>query len=211
VADISLETEYPFKNQFLYRIEAKQDFKFVVRIPSFAKDIVVDGIKVTGTEQLVFDVKENENREIRIEYEIVPTFVDRPYELKTVKCGSLLFSLPIKYERVMYEYERNCVERKYPYCDYEYVGKTDWNYGYSSEELEIVLNEINEIPFSSENPPIVMKAKMIRIDWGLEDGYDTVCAKVPESRKAIGETETIELYPYGCAKLRMTEMPMIKE
>lgn len=209
IADISLETEYPFKNQFVYRISAKCDFEFVVRIPSFANNIEVDGVKMAEKERLVFDLKENDVKEIFIRYETAPTFVERPYELRTVKCGSLLFSLPIKYEKVMHEYERNNVERKYPYCDYEYVGKSDWNYGYGDVELEIVQKEVDEIPFSSEKPPVVVKAKMVKIDWELEDGYETVCAKIPKRNQVIGNTETIELHPYGCAKLRMTEMPMI--
>ena len=32
----------------------------------------------------------------------------------------------------------------------------------------------------------------------------------PKSRKPKGEPISVELYPYGCAKLRMTEMPLIK-
>jgi len=43
-----------------------------------------------------------------------------------------------------------------------------------------------------------------------EEGFETVCAKVPESREPIGEAREINLYPYGCAKLRMTELPLIK-
>ncbi|MBR3771288.1 MAG: hypothetical protein IKL07_03375 [Clostridium sp.] len=36
----------------------------------------------------------------------------------------------------------------------------------------------------------------------------------PSNRKtpmnvAIGEEETVELYPYGCAKPRMTELPLV--
>ena len=54
-----------------------------------------------------------------------------------------------------------------------------------------------------------MKAEVRQIAWGLEDGYAAVCAKVPQSRIPSSETETVELYPYGCAKLRMTELPLI--
>ena len=52
---------------------------------------------------------------------------------------------------------------------------------------------------------------MQKIDWGFEDGYDDVCAKIPESTFPIGEIEEKTLYPYGCAKLRVTEIPFVKK
>ena len=110
----------------------------------------------------------------------------------------------------MYEYVKNDVERKFPYCDYEYIPRSDWNYAYTDCELCVKENEIDEIPFSSKKPPLTVCAKVKKIDWGLEDGYNTVCAKLPLSTKPIGDAEDIELYPYGCAKLRMTELPIIE-
>lgn len=207
---VILDTEYPFKNQFVYKIDTKKDVKLIVRIPSFAKNILVDGSVVKNSKELMFEICKDTSRELQISYEVEPMLVERPHDLRTVKYGSLVFSLPIKYEKVMHEYEKNGVERKFPYCDYEYVGKSDWNYGYCSDELKVVTNQISDIPFSSENPPVTIKAKAVKINWGLEDGYETVCAKIPESRVPVGDEETISLYPYGCAKLRMTELPLVK-
>ena len=109
----------------------------------------------------------------------------------------------------MHEYEKNGVERKYPYCDYEYLPTSEWQYGFSSPFFRSEAREISDIPFSSKNPPVVVKAKVVRIPWGLEPRYDTVCAKTPQSREPFGEEMEIELYPYGCAKLRMTEIPLV--
>ena len=131
----------------------------------------------------------------------------RPFGLNTVKCGSLVFSVPIAFEKKMYEYEKNGVERKFPYCDYEYIPVSEWSYAYSSECLELIRNGVSATPFSSEKPPVTVKARVRKINWGLEDGYETVCAKIPESREAVSGKEEISLYPYGCAKLRMTELP----
>jgi hypothetical protein len=55
----------------------------------------------------------------------------------------------------------------------------------------------------------VLKAEVKKIAWGLEDGFTSDCAKAPQSRVPLSEAETVELYPYGCAKLRMTELPLI--
>ena len=75
--------------------------------------------------------------------------------------------------------------------------------------FEAVKNGVGEIPFSSQNPPVTVKANVRKINWGYEDGYETVCAKVPQSTEPLGDEEEISLYPYGCAKLRMTEIPKI--
>ena len=206
---VLLETEYPFENRLVYTVDAKKDFTFKIRIPSFAKEVTVDGETANVKDELTFQIASGEKRKIFVEFRTEIELLDRPYNLKTVKSGSLLFSLPIAYDKVMYEYEANGVERKFPYCDYEYVGKSDWNYGYSDVVFEFVKKEISDIPFSSEKPPVTVKAKMKKIHWGFEPGYDTVCAKVPQSTDPIGEEEIKELYPYGCAKLRMTELPMV--
>lgn len=207
---ITLATEYPFKNTFLYKIEANKGFKFKVRIPSFAKNLIVNGEKVKADDELTFDICKGESREIQICFDTEVSLIARPHELTSVKCGSLVFSLPIKYEKIMHEYVKNDVERKFPYCDYEYVGKSDWNYGYSSDKFKVIPQTVSEIPFSSEKPPVAIKAKAVKIAWDFEDGYETVCAKVPTSREPMGEEEEVVLYPYGCAKLRMTELPMVK-
>ena len=205
---ISLETEYPFRNSFRYEIESDSDFTFRISVPSFAENLTVDGERASG-EELSFTIKANEVRVINVSYDTTPHYTDRPNGLKSVECGSLVFSVPVKYERIMHEYERDGVERKFPYCDYELVPKSDWNYAYSADLLEKEEKDISKIPFSSESPAVTVKARVKKIDWGYEDGYETVCAKIPQSRDPLGDEEEIFLYPYGCAKLRMTEIPKI--
>ena len=205
---IKIETEYPFKNTFKYTVKAENGFIFKIRIPSFAENLTVNGEKAIG-DMLSFDIGAGEEKEIVIGFDTVPYFEKRPHELNTVKCGSLVFSVPVKFEKNVLEYERDGVERKFPYCDYELIPVSDWNYAYCNNELEIQHGKTGDVPFSSEKPSVTVKATVKKIDWGYEDGYDTVCAKIPESREAISEEEEILLYPYGCAKLRMTEIPMI--
>lgn len=205
---IKLETNYPFENSFKYKIDAKSDFVFKVRVPSFAEKLKVNNEKCECKE-LSFNISKGEKREILVSYEVTPHFEKRPYDLTSVKCGSLVFSIPVEYEKKMYEYERDGVERKFPYCDWEYIPKSKWNFAYCNEELSVNKREMGDVPFSSENPPITISARVKEIDWGLESGYETVCAKLPKSREPLGEAQEIELYPYGCAKLRMTEVPLV--
>jgi hypothetical protein len=206
---VELKTDYPFENKFEYTVSSKKKIKFKVRVPSFARELFVNGKRMCYSEELCFDVGESETTHIDIEFTTAPILVDRPHNLKSVRCGSLVFSLPIEYEKRMLEYERNGVERKYPYCDYEYIPKSEWSYAYSSPFFKLERHEISDVPFNSQNPPVIVRAKVKKIAWGLEDGYDTVCAKVPKSITPLEEEKEIALYPYGCAKLRMTELPLI--
>ena len=139
----------------------------------------------------------------------MPTLVDRPNNLKSVKCGSLVFSVPIKYEKRMIEYTLAGVERKFPYCDYEYIPKSTWNYALSSPFFEIERHKVSSTPFSSTKPAVTIKAKVKNIPWGLEDGYHNLCAKVPKCLTPTSKEKTIKLYPYGSSKLRITELPLI--
>lgn len=207
--NIVLETQYPFDYRFKYTIKADKDFTFRIRIPSWAENIIVDGKAFDGDEA-VFEISKTQYREIHITYSVVPKIQNREYGLYTVQCSPLVFSLPVRYEKKMYEYEKDGVERKFPYCDYEYIPISDWNYAYCSTGFKLEKREVGKIPFSSQQPPVVVKAYVKQIDWELEDGYETVCAKEPLSRTPIGEEKEITLYPYGCAKLRMTELPIIE-
>ena len=206
---IRLETDYPFNNKMHYYIDAQRDFNFVIRVPSFAKNLKVNGEK-TEVKDLEFMVKQGET-EIEVEFEATPYFKKRPNDLYVLQMGSLLFSVPVDYKKEMREYTRRGVERKYPYCDYQFIPKTPWNFGYADDDFKITYNSIGDIPFSQENPPITIKAKMQQINWGLKFPYKSVCRKTPKSREPISEVQEIELCPYGCARLRMTEMPILSK
>ncbi len=206
---ITLDTDYPFVNSASYTIEAEKEFTFSIRIPSFAKKLSVNGKRVAKTDMLSFSIAPGTTG-INVSFSAEPEVMSRPHGLSSVKCGSLVFSLPIKFDTKMYEYTSNGVERKFPYCDYELIGKSEWRYCLSDDQFEIVHHRIPDVPFSSEKPAVTLKAKVRRIDWDYEDGFDTVCAKKPENPVPFGKEKTVDLYPYGCAKLRVTELPLIK-
>lgn len=210
---ISLETEYPFRNHMYYRIETETpvSMAFQIRIPTFAENLKVNGEPVKKQEMLTFDQVFAGVTELTLDFEVAPRLVARPYQMKTAEYGSLIFSLPLDAIWEMQEYEKDDVVRKYPYCDYEVRGTSEWNYAFASRQLSVEQREGDEFPFSSSHPRLVLHAEMAPIDWGMEEGYETVCAKVPAHRSPIGQPEEKILYPYGCSKLRITETPLIDE
>ncbi len=204
---IRLETDYPFNNKIRYSIDAEKDFNFVIRIPSFAKNLKVN-TEVREIKDIELAIKKGVT-EVEIEFDVDAYLKKRPGDLYALHMGSLLFSVPVAYEKEMREYTKKGVERKFPYCDYQFVPKTPWNYGYADEAFEIMYKGIGEIPFSQTNPPVTVKAKMKQINWGLKFPYRSIARKSPKSILPITEVQEIELCPYGCARLRMTEMPML--
>lgn len=204
---IKLETEYPFKNELTYKISTDRDFRFRVRIPSFAERLTVNGRPATG--DVVLDIAKASDITLNISFDAIPHFEKRSIGLYNVKCGSLIFAIPISYKKTMLEYEKKGVARKYPYCDYFYEPTSEWRYAYSGEALSLKYLGVSDVPFSSERPPVTVCAKVSRIDWEYEDGYENVCMKLPQKTEPLGEAEELELYPYGCAKLRITEAPRI--
>ena len=204
---IRLETDYPFNNKMHYYIDAGKDFSFVIRIPSFAKNLKVNG-EDKEIKDLEFAITQGKT-EIEVEFQTTPYLKKRPNALYALQMGSLLFSVPIEYEKQMREYVKKGVERKFPYCDYQFIPKTAWNYGYSNADFEVGFNGISDIPFSQNNPPLTIKAKMQQINWGYKFPYKSIARKTPKSRNPISDIQEIKLCPYGCAKLRMTEMPII--
>ena len=128
-----------------------------------------------------------------------------------VQYGALIFSLPIKTEYRMKEYTRSGVTRKHPYCDYELIPQSKWNYGFAENNLHVTEKPIDTVPFSSAHPPLELHVDMAEVCWDWVDGYDSVPQPTPVSRKAVSLAQSMTLIPYGCAKLRMTELPMNEE
>ena len=211
---VTLDTEYPFKNSFVYRVEAEKrtSMKLKIRVPSFAKNVKLNGEAVSPRGFITVGGFDAGVTEIRVSFEAEVKLEARPNRLYNASYGSLVFSVPVQGETTIKEYTRAKVERKFPYCDYHIKGVSDWNYAFCDRALTVEEREVGDVPFSSEKAPIVIKAEMCHIDWGYEPRFaEKVCAIVPQSREALDAGAVMELVPYGCAKLRMTEMPLVKK
>lgn len=200
---IEVKTSYPFGNEVEYVIRTASPFTFRVRVPEGCTAVCADGRKIKSGLYASFGIKNDCS--VKIVFEREAAFSPRPHGLCCVTYGSLVFSLPIKYEKRMREYTSGDVERRFPYCDYEYIGRGEWRYAFGGDTLKVRFNGVNKIPFSSADPPVVIEAEMKKIPWKYEDGFDTVCSKLPPEDTGTEKTEIKELYPYGCAKLRVTE------
>lgn len=84
---IRLETNYPFSNKMHYYIDADKDFDFIIRIPSFAKKLKVNG-KNADAKDLEFAIKKGQT-EIEAEFETEPFLKKSPNDLYALQIQNL--------------------------------------------------------------------------------------------------------------------------
>ena len=203
-----LITNYPFGNTLTYRICTRKPtrFTFSIRVPSCAAAAELDGVSVKTGEFVnitkTWDGSEDITLKLKFETKLLP----RPNDMICIWRGPLLYSISIKEKWERVEYQKDGVERKFPYCDYYVYPESKWNYALAGTDFEIIENSAAK-GYGSEVPPVEMIADMYEINWGVENGH---CFAVPQSRIPIGKMEKVKLVPYGWAKLRMTEIPHIK-
>ena len=205
--------DYPFRMQAAVTVEAPEavPFELKLRIPAWAKDVCLNGRPIRVRKgHFCIDRTWQGTETMRLTFSAVPRLVSRPTGLKTVEYGPLVFALPVLTQYRRREYTRNGVERKFPYCDYELLPCSAWNYGFASPELRVEEAPVDETPFSSQRPPLKIYACLAPVDWDWEDGFDTVPAVRPAKVVPTGPAQELALVPYGCAKLRMTELPRLR-
>ncbi|MBR4959292.1 MAG: glycoside hydrolase family 127 protein [Clostridia bacterium] len=208
---LCIDTEYPFRHAGVYTVTAPEAVKFTlkIRVPGWAKGCTVNGEKFGG-KMIVFSREWVGTTEIRVEFFDAPRMVSRPRKLKAVEYGPLLFALPIEAEWTMREYEAGGVERKFPWCDYELSPLSEWRYGFASADFTIVNAPVSDVPFSAAAPAVKLCTRLVPVAWDYADGFRNIAAPAPVSDKAAGDAVDLTLITYGAAKLRMTEMPMVK-
>jgi len=205
---------YPFRDTVNIAVtaDAPVEFALDIRIPGFAKTAMLDGEALTpGTVASVRRTWQGTTgMTLTFGYDI--TLDSALYEdLLCVNRGALLYSVAISYDKIMREYTRGGVERKFPYCDYMLIPTSDWGYAFTDDTF--TYTECAPIPedsavFDQTKPCVRITANLAKIDWGREDGFAFVCARMPKSRVAA-EIVEVDMIPYGCTDLRMTAMPRV--
>lgn len=208
---VESDTLYPFAGVVNYIVTAEDECEFTLtlRIPSFAHSAKVDGEEVIPGEAVSLSRKWSGRSVVTLEMEFKPEYELRPTGMYSLRRGPLVYALRIGEEKTMLEYERNGVERKFPYCDWEYRPTTEWQYAFAGGEIKVhEENRVGEYIFEPEDAPVWLEVPVYQIDWGYEDGYGNTARREPRSITPIDErAKVVKFIPYGSTNIRLTELP----
>ena len=204
---VFLDTCYPFRDKLTFTVESEGEFSLKIRIPSCAQSFTVNGAPAAAQDGW-YIVRKNWKRGERVVIclQFGVKFAARPNGLYALERGPLVYALPLAEKWVKREYVRDGVERKFPYCDYDVLPQSKWNYAFCGRELSVEELPFDQ-PFTPLRPPVRIRAKLCEIDWGFAEGQTTVCREKPKSTKPLSGEQEMYLIPYGCTDLRMTELP----
>ena len=233
---VTEETDYPFNGSVKLTISTNQSVRFPIelRIPGWADSVTVKYKKKTiivkGTSEFRINEKWKNGDQIFIGMPMNIRVEKRYNNSLSVLRGPLYFSL-----RIDKEYKSVKIKDDNPgfkgSVDWEITPKSAWNYGllFDSKNimrgLKLAENPIGKYPFSDkgdmvwtadsgkyirtiQDAPLVLTARGIKIpEWVMKNNSADIPPVSPV--KPEGDPEIITLVPYGCAKLRITEFPVM--
>ncbi|EEP80086.1 predicted protein [Uncinocarpus reesii 1704] len=220
---ITCDTGYPFGKVFWYSIEAEGDFVFHVRVPKWANTdrswISVDGgprhplspntndgmqgLRLsTGKHVVMYSL----DTEIRV--------VPRANNTVSIYHGALLYAVPLNPEVT---YTQSTYPNAPPLArEYTMTPRKKWNLAIDPSSLRFKGLSDPHAPlpkpvWGEGNSVTTIAARVCQIKWELTEprGHAPNPPRGSD-RECVGEPFTVELVPYGTAKLHMAELPVMQ-
>jgi hypothetical protein len=210
------QTEYPFDGhvQFTLTLPQPTAFPLYFRAPGWAEGVTIGIGEETirpkvGTFAVVKRTwKSGDVVELNLPMKLRAE--SRYNNSISVLRGPLYFSLRIgeRYDKIKAYHET------LPAADWAIYPTTPWNYGLildrenPAKAITVERKEIGKIPFAQEAAPVVLKVKGRAIpEWQLvhNSAGDPPISPV----KSDQPLTDLQLIPYGCTRLRITEFPVM--
>lgn len=220
--DVTLEetTDYPFDGKVRLKLKSvagnSATFPLYLRVPGWCGDgmtVKLNGVKLKVTSRSGAYVRIERTWKMGDKLDIAMPMtisVSRAAVTgaATVDRGPLSFSVKIGED--WKPYGTNTV-----WPEHEVFPTTPWNYGLvlDGKKTNIKVSKTRKVqgqPWTHDAAPIELTAKAKRIpNWGM-DSNGTMLDPLQESPIVSSEpTETIHMVPLGCARLRMSALPVI--
>lgn len=219
--EVTLETTYPFDDILTFRIKAEQEVKFplILRIPSWAEgpELTWNGQDLSSPRPGTFHRIERNwgtKSELTLRLPMRTNCRKGFNDALSIERGPLVYALNLEEEWTRVNSDKP--HRELPHADWEVRPKGDWNYGLIIDEkspengLIISRYRFENKPFSPEEAPVRLQVRGRKIpNWGIRHGWADETLPSPVDSDA--PAESLELIPYGCTNIRITEFPQLKK
>lgn len=229
---IEERTDYPFREQIAFRVtlpgvrkQTTVAFPLHLRIPGWCAEpvITLNGGKVAfrnvGEGIVVVEREWHSGDELNVTFP-ARVAVSRWYnEAAVVERGPLVYALRMNEKWQRYDMEPAKHAEYGPYY-YEVTSDSPWNFCLPKANVRpeavaesFVVEDGGEMapyPWTLDGSPVKIRTRANRLaDWTLYSGSAGPIAFVSSQRMYMTpEEEWIELIPYGCTTLRVTEFPV---
>lgn len=202
--------EYPFRETVGIALQLDRPARFALRlrIPGWctAPALSINGEPVAlGRRERGFAVLEREWRDgdrLELTLPMEVGLVRHQEPSVSVRRGPLIFALPIAEDwRPLRTRER--------FSDWEVLPAAQWQYGIDADAgFEVELADLPRQPFEATQAPIRLRTRgrLIR-NWGLK--HNSAAAPPLVCDTDGQESVPLHLVPYGSARLRLTELPLL--
>jgi hypothetical protein len=213
---IDEQTTYPFSDEVRLVVSTSHpvSFPLALRVPTWCEsaEVRVNGERQDGFDPPGFGTVRRAWQDGDVVEVSLPGRVRARVGQRgaiSLQRGPLVFALQVGERWQKLQERRPGTE---PFADWEVYPTTPWNYGLVLDptqlerDLQLTRGALGPQPFASVSPPLKLHAKAHRVpEWtmaGLSAGLTP-----PSPVQSSTPVEDVTLVPYGCARLRVTELP----